>query len=298
MSQETPPIIDYEGSDYQTSFWEKGNRQYEDLAEAIALKRLLPPGGKRLLELGAGAGRNTKRYEGYDQIVLLDYSLSQLKQAQDRLGKSQRYLYVAGDVYRLPFVSGLFDGATMIRVLHHMADPSRALREIRRVLENQGTFILEFANKQNLKAILRYWTGGQEWNPFTQEPVEFVDLNYDFHPRYIREELEQADFSIQRQLTVSHFRIPLLKKIVPASILATLDSLVQLTGDYWQLSPSVFVHSRAVYGEPEAAEPTGFFRCPHCGSSSLEETPQELSCPECSLSWPLVDGIYDFRDQD
>jgi len=70
---ETPPICDYEGSDYQTSFWDAGGRAYEDAAEAIALRRLLPPGGRRLLELGAGAGRNTPRYTGFEQITLLDY---------------------------------------------------------------------------------------------------------------------------------------------------------------------------------------------------------------------------------
>src|SRR5512134_1220596 len=167
----TPPICDYEGSDYQASFWDQGGREYEDRTEAIALKRLLPKRGHLLLELGAGAGRNTPRYRGFQHIILLDYSRTQLEQAQQRLGTSDRYVFVAADVYRLPFVNGLFDAATMIRVLHHMADAPKALGEVRNVLEPNGTFILEFANKLNLKAILRYWLGRQSWNPFTLEPV-------------------------------------------------------------------------------------------------------------------------------
>ena len=62
-----PPICNYEGSDYQKSFWEQGGRVYEDRAEAIALQRLLPARGELLLELGAGAGRNTPRYTGFKQ---------------------------------------------------------------------------------------------------------------------------------------------------------------------------------------------------------------------------------------
>ena len=151
----TPPVCNYEGSDYQTSFWDKGGREYEDRTEAIALKRLLPASGRLMLELGAGAGRNTPRYLGFDRIVLNDYSRTQLEQAQARLGKSDKYIYVAADVYRLPFVDALFDGATMIRVLHHMADAPKALKQIRNVMSANGTFILEFANKLNLKAILR-----------------------------------------------------------------------------------------------------------------------------------------------
>jgi ubiquinone/menaquinone biosynthesis C-methylase UbiE len=132
---QTPPICDYEGSDYQQSFWDQGGRAYEDAAEAIALRRLLPSSGKLLLELGAGAGRNTLRYQNYERIVLLDYSRTQLEKAQQHLGSNQRFVYVAADVYRLPFVDGLFDGATMIRTLHHMADAPRALDQVQRVLQ-------------------------------------------------------------------------------------------------------------------------------------------------------------------
>ena len=65
----TPPVCNYEGSDYQKLFWDEGGRAYEDRTEAIALKRLLPKSGRLMLELGAGAGRNTARYMGYERIV-------------------------------------------------------------------------------------------------------------------------------------------------------------------------------------------------------------------------------------
>ena len=174
MTDNHPPICDYEGSDYQTSFWDEGGRAYEDQIEAVALKRLLPPNGNLLLELGAGAGRNTPRYKGFERVVVMDYSLTQVQQAQERLGRSERYIYIAADVYRLPFVDGLFDAATMIRVIHHLAEAPMALGEIRRVMQPAGVFILEFANKLNIKAILRYLLHRQDWNPFTPEPVEFV----------------------------------------------------------------------------------------------------------------------------
>src|SRR5512140_3642338 len=86
--EKRPPVCDYEGADYQTRFWEQGRREYEDRSEAIAIQRLLPPTGNLLRELGAGAGRNTPRYGGYRRVVLLDYSRTQLKQAQERLGRS------------------------------------------------------------------------------------------------------------------------------------------------------------------------------------------------------------------
>lgn len=299
----TPPVCNYEGSDYQDSFWEKGGRAYEDACEALALKKLLPVHGAHLLELGAGAGRNTPRYTGYEKITLLDYSHTQLEQARTRLektssggtsahlGDSPKYRYVAADVYRLPFVEGAFDGATMIRTLHHMADAPAALAQVRRVLSENATFILEYANKRNLKSMLRYLLGKQKWSPYTAEPVEYLELNFDFHPAAIRTWMKDAGFRIERTITVSHFRLGFLKRAIPTGLLAGLDSLAGLTGGLWQLSPSVFTRSTALGRTPSA---DGFFACPAC-KTPLEDTPPLIRCPKCERTYPVADGIYDFR---
>lgn len=296
----TPPVCNYEGSDYQTSFWDRGGRQYEDGAEAVALKRLLPKSGRLLLEVGAGAGRNTPRYHGFERLVLLDYSRTQLEQAQQRLGTSSGYIYVAADAYRLPFVDGLFDAATMIRVLHHMSDAPRALWQVRGVLRSGGTFILEFANKRNLKAVLRYWLGRQVWSPFTPEPVEFAALNFDFHPRAVQGWLKDSGFTPVRTLTVSHFRAAFLKRWVPTPILVWLDSLFQWTGALFQLTPSVFVKSVAAGGISTPLDvpldAPAFFKCPACGSSGLLDRRDHLECPGCKRRWGMAGGIYDFRE--
>jgi len=298
VSKNSPPVCDYEGSDYQTSFWDQGGRGYEDRTEAIALKRLLPKSGQLLLEVGAGAGRNTPRYDGFERVVLLDYSATQLQQAQARLGKSKRFVFVAADVYRLPFVDGLFDGATMIRTLHHMADAPAALAQIRNVLQPGSVFILEFASKLNLKSILRYLLRRQSWSPFTREPVEFVALNFDFHPKAVRKWLQQVGFQIERTLTLSHFRWGPLKRIIPTGFLVSLDALAQWTGSLWQLTPSVFMRA-SLAGErskPVPEDEIQWFKCPRCGSSPLVDDKQELRCTSCGSRWAIVDGIYNFKE--
>ena len=299
-NRNTPPICNYENSDYQSSFWEKGGREYEDRVEAIALKRLLPKSGHLLLELGAGAGRNTLRYTGFDRIVLLDFSRTQLELAQQRLGRSDKYVYIAADVYRLPFIDDLFDAATMIRVLHHMADAPQALGQVRNTLRPEGTFILEYANKLNLKAILRYWFRRQAWSPFTPEPVEFEKLNFDFHPQTVRKWLLALGFEIEKILNVSHFRIELLKQAVPTSMLVFFDSLFQWTGAFFQWTPSVFVLARirekGSLNKEIPAILAGYFKCPECGHTPLDEKKSFLFCPDCHRHWEIKDGIYDFRE--
>lgn len=293
MSKSTPPVCSYEGSDYQQRFWEEGGRVYEDAVEAQALKRLLPESGEFLLELGAGAGRNTPRYKNFQRVALVDYSRTQLEQAQERLGVSNRYLYIAADIYHLPFVSGLFDGATMIRTLHHMADPQLALEQVARVMSPGGVFILEFANKRNLKAMLRYLIGKQAWSPYSLEPVEFAELNFDFHPKAVRNYLQNAKFTIEKQRSVSHFRVGVLKRHIPTSILAGMDGMLQWTGQWVQVSPSVFLRCKAPEKAPRAKD-GDLFQCPACGAP-LGDLREDLICPNCGRRWEYRDGIYDFR---
>ncbi|MEE8120101.1 MAG: methyltransferase domain-containing protein [Anaerolineales bacterium] len=295
MSNNRTPICDYEGSDYQEKFWEQGSREYEDRVEAIALKRLLPEGGARLLEVGAGAGRNTSRYTGFQQIVLLDYSRTQIELAQQRLGESERYIYVVGDVYHLPFAQEVFDAATMIRTLHHLVEPQNALSQIRRTLIPGSTFILEYANKRNLKTIARWVFRRQGWSPFTPEAIEFTELNFNFHPRVVTKWLKQAGFSPGRRLTVSHFRINLLKRLVPLNVLVALDSMMQHTGDWAQLTPSVFQYA-SIEGVHGNVREGSIWRCPECHSLDLQKTTEGLSCKGCKRIWPVRNGIYDFKN--
>lgn len=297
-SEAMRPICDYEGSAYRTEFWGQG-REYEDAAERAALRALLPPSGGRLVDIGAGYGRLAPLYAGYDEVVFLDYARSQLEQARSLWGDSgaggrPRYIYVVGDFYRLPFAPGLFDAATMVRALHHAADAPAVLRGISEILSPNGVFVLEFANKRHLKAILRYLARRQTWSPFDRQPVEFVKLNFDFHPAWVRQQLIEAGLRVCRTRTVSHFRVGLLKRIAPARALAALDRLLQPTGALFQLSPSVFVRCQAPAEKP-AAPPGAFFRCPVCRSTALTPDEETLVCTDCGARFAARGGVYDFK---
>ena len=291
------PVCDYEGSDYRTRFWENQGRDYEDRVERIALRRLMPPSGDTLLDVGAGFGRLADEYRGYRRVVLFDYSRSLLREAQARFGDDGRYLYVAGNWYNLPFVDGLYETLVQVRTLHHAADAPALFAELGRVARPQATYVLEFASKHNLKAMARHWLGRQDWSPFDEEPVEFVSLNFDFHPNWIRKQLLRAGFTPGRMLTTSHFRFEPLKRIVPTGWLVKSDSAIQRTGAWWQLSPSVFVRSRR--DEPGiAAAPASFFACPTCRTPLGEPQNDLLICsnPHCGRRWRIEDGLYDFRE--
>ena len=293
-SPHSPQVIDYEGSDYQQRFWEQGGRAYEDLAERIALRKLLTPAGRRLAEFGAAFGRLADLYDGYEQVLLLDYSRSLLRQAQARLGVGGRFIYVAANLYKLPLAAGVVDTAVMVRVMHHLADVPAALAQIRRALAPGGAFVAEYASKRHLKSMARHALRRQDWSPYDPNPYEFVPLNFDFHPAWMTGQLQAAGFRIERELAVSHFRLPLLKRLVPAATLAAMDGAVQQVGALWKLTPSVFVRCVAPGARP-ASLPAELFQCPECGGG-LVQAEDTLDCSACGRRWPARDHLYDFKE--
>jgi hypothetical protein len=130
------------------------------------------------------------------------------------------------------------------------------------------------------------------------EPVEFVELNFDFHPKAVQRWLQDLDFRIQKILTVSHFRLGLFKRFIPTGILVALDSFFQWTGKFWQLTPSVFVRA-GLDGERGVSVPEdiiNWFKCPKCENSLLEFQKDYIHCASCNSNWAVRDGIFDFRE--
>ncbi len=282
--------MDYEGSTYEQDFWGVGTRAYEDRVERVALRQLLPEKGERLLEVGGGYGRLTDEYSAYESVVLMDYSLSHLQAAQERHGRSPRHIYVAADVYALPFTTANFDAVTLIRVLHHLVDVPAVFLEIARVCSQGSTFILEYANARNLKAMLRYSLGRQKTSPYRLEPTEFVPMNFDFHPRYIAAELSAAGFASEARRPASYFRLGLLKRTLPLGWLVAADALLQSTN--WLYSPSIVTRNRLVKGAaPLRAELA--FSCPSC-KTELTRAGETWHCAG-GCHFAIRDGIHDFR---
>ena len=292
---EGPRICDYGDSTYRQDFWEGQGRDYEDAVERRVLQQVLPARGYRLLEIGAGFGRITNEYHMFREVVLLDYSLEQLQYARASYG-DDGFLYVAADAYRMPFCPRAFDAATMIRVIHHFENLPAVITQVRNALADDGAFILEYANKRNLKALLRHLFGFSSWNPYTLDPIEFVELNFNFHPEYVQREVAILGFETRSVVPVSWFRLGLLKRALPVRLLASLDSILQRSR--WAVSPSVFLELR-LPGAPgnhraqSSADPLEILRCPQSHGPLRKDGDALLS--DSGIRWGIRQGVYDFR---
>lgn len=115
------------------------------LAERRALAKLRPlvVGGAagRVLEIGVGTGASLPYYPRGTEVVATDpdpFMLARARRRATKLGRSVELHRAAAE--SLPFPNASFDAVVSTLVLCTVADPARALAEVRRVLKPGGTF--------------------------------------------------------------------------------------------------------------------------------------------------------------
>jgi hypothetical protein len=121
--------------------------------------------------------------------------------------------------------------------------------------------------------------------------VEFVKLNFDFHPQAMRGWLSAAGFKITAQRNVSYFRVAALKRFVAPKLLAALDGTVQPLGASLPIAPSLFIKSVVNQLSVISDQFESIFVCPHCKGELVE-----LKCVNCGRQYKFENGIYDFKE--
>lgn len=237
----------YDAGDYNYQDYWKG-REYEDAAERMAFKRLL--GGKRFkhaVDVGGGYGRLCVFLEKYaDKVTLAEPSQKQLDIAEEFLKDHPRIDRQKLTAASLGFVDGSIDLITIVRILHHIPEPSAEFKEIARVLSDDGYFIMEFANYTHFLNRIKY---GLRFKRFPKEPVDirrpenrndneppFVNHN----PRTVVKQLAHAGLKVEKVLSVSNLRSPGLKKVIPKAVMLSLENAMQSSLAKAYFGPSIF----------------------------------------------------------
>jgi demethylmenaquinone methyltransferase / 2-methoxy-6-polyprenyl-1,4-benzoquinol methylase len=112
-----------------------------------AIAELAAPHGGRVADLCCGTGDlafHLVRSDPSLDIVGIDFTPPMLDGARGRAKREDpagRASFVEGDVTRLPFEDGSFDGATMGFSLRNVVDVLATLREARRILKPGARFV-------------------------------------------------------------------------------------------------------------------------------------------------------------
>jgi ubiquinone/menaquinone biosynthesis C-methylase UbiE/DNA-binding transcriptional ArsR family regulator len=94
-------------------------------------------------DLGCGTGQMTAALAPFVRhVIAVDGSAAMLQAARKRLQGLENVELRRGDLEALPIDDGRVDAATLALVLHHLADPERALKEVARVLKPGGKVLV------------------------------------------------------------------------------------------------------------------------------------------------------------
>lgn len=131
-------------------FFRAGASQWDHLRDELFGRRFFVPAllglldeGTRVADLGCGTGQVAEAMAPFvGHVIGIDASSSMLKAAKKRLAGHANVELRAGSLEALPIDDGALDAAMMILVLHHVADPTKALAEAARTLKPGGRLVV------------------------------------------------------------------------------------------------------------------------------------------------------------
>ena len=163
----------------------------------LRLARYIKPSGMFLIDVASGPVQY-KEYlfysRKYQYHVCVDFSISALLQAKNRLGK--RGIYILGDITSLPFADSSMDGIISLHTIYHVpaGEQKKAFNELFRVLKVSSTasVVYSWGNRGLMRylmlpieivSILKYLTKkflNKNNRRVSQEPILY------FHPHSYR----------------------------------------------------------------------------------------------------------------
>ena len=130
------------------NFWDRNAGRYDrfmrkDRAAYEKMYELIRPivKAKTVLELAAGTGMIAKNIvNAAAHIEATDASAEMIAEAK-RDNRSAKLHFSVQDMFCLPYADGSFDAVIVSNALHIVPQPEKALREIGRVLKDDGVLI-------------------------------------------------------------------------------------------------------------------------------------------------------------
>jgi len=158
------------------------------LQPVLTALRILARRPKRILEVGAGTGREGHELARRGAIVCaLDFSPEALRLSRQISGGVR---LVRGDALATPFRDGSFDLVYHQGLLEHFRDPLRLLRENHRVVRPGGLVLVDVPQKYHIYTLVKQGLiAVNRW---------FAGWETQFSPREIRALVERVGFRCER----------------------------------------------------------------------------------------------------
>lgn len=142
-------------------FWEKDVEDIYPTSGNLVknLQDVMNISGKRILEIGAGTGRDSIRIKKSGGIIfVLDYSRNSLKIVKKVASKENlKIYYILGDAFNLPVKRECFDAAFHQGLIEHFKEPEGIIAENIRILKKNGIAICDVPQKYHVYTLIKHF---------------------------------------------------------------------------------------------------------------------------------------------
>lgn len=142
-------------------FWERAGPTDDVYSNegrvAARIKLVVPVEGMRVLEVGAGSGRDGIELAALGaEVVSLDYSMPSLATIGKQVISGERVTLCCGDAFSLPFEDGTFDIVFHQGLLEHFRNPDDLIAENRRVLKSGGILLVDVPQRFHYYTVIKH----------------------------------------------------------------------------------------------------------------------------------------------
>lgn len=303
-------IANYRNFDFE-SLWE--GREKVTAVESFVLGHILGEvKPERLLDAGFGYGR---LYSALKRFVGEYFAIDINPDAFDNVlknGSSQHSTFLVANAYHLPFKDNSFSAAVMLRVHHHLDNPSRAMSELARVVMDRGTVCIWYNPRPSLSTLIHdfrnFLSGLNGGHSLSGSKSPFTKVSDDPFPifsstrREFRRQCAESGLRVRREYPMG------FEDIAPFSRLplTALKAYPILFGRI-PFSPAILVELEVDKGgENTICSEEEIVCCPKCGETIDAETSgamkghqdMEAMCRSCGYIQKTEGGIPDLSYYD
>lgn len=206
MSEKIIENYEQEAADYEIDrFGSPGGKTINRIQLEI-VRKMVEPKGKKILDIACGTGRFTADMSEHGgNVIGADAAENMLKIARK---KNPGIKFEKADIFKLKYRDRTFDAVTGFKIIMHLYEYEKALKEMKRVVKDNGFIVFEVPNKASILSLLMNIRKKIFYKEAHEHKVKKPDFTFDS----IKKDLKKLGLKIEKKKGMTYLPETLFRK--------------------------------------------------------------------------------------